>query len=123
MAKWDALNKRNEGWKPGNWWDGYEEDGLVTCGNCLGGDVQDICTCQLVEPELTIIPEGGTDNRGTEEESEPETEQTFPDETIPIPEGGTEPGEERRARTPGCATTYKSQDSQTIPEGRSGNRI
>ena len=38
LAKWDALNERNAGWKPGTWWDGYEEDGLITCGTCMGED-------------------------------------------------------------------------------------
>jgi hypothetical protein len=35
LAKWDKLNEKHEGWTAGTWWDGYEEDGLVTCGKCL----------------------------------------------------------------------------------------
>ena len=47
LAKWDDLNRANANWTPGSWWDGFEDDGLVTCGKCLGDDkIPDLCNCQ-----------------------------------------------------------------------------
>ena len=67
LAKWDKLNARHEGWTAGTWWDGYEEDGLVACGKCLGDDdtMPELCTGTGGEGETNhddqqdeTIPEG-----------------------------------------------------------------
>ena len=51
LAKWDKLNEKNAGWTAGSWGDGYEEDGLVTCGTYLGEDdtMPDFCPCSGCE--------------------------------------------------------------------------
>jgi hypothetical protein len=73
LAKWDKLNEKNEGWTAGTWWDSYEEEGLVTCGKCLGEDdtMPDLCTCNDGEEEPDLddhhdetIPEGWMDKEG-----------------------------------------------------------
>ena len=63
LAKWNNLNKKNENWSPGGWWEGYEEDGLTTCGMCTGenDEAPDFCTC----PE-------GTQPEGRKDEAQPE---------------------------------------------------
>ena len=54
LAKGDKLNEKHEGWTAGTWWDGYEDDGLVTCGKCLGSDsMPNLCTCTGGEEETT----------------------------------------------------------------------
>ena len=47
LAKWDALNKKNANWNPGVWWEGFEEDDLITCGKCTGESEEStgLCTC------------------------------------------------------------------------------
>ena len=47
LAKWDALNKKNANWNPGVWWEGFEEDDLITCGTCTGESEEStgLCTC------------------------------------------------------------------------------
>ena len=82
LAKWDNLNEKHEGWTAGTWWDGYEEEGLVTCGKCMGDGetMPDLCTCAGGEEypdqddlQNETIPEGWMDaenagNRASQDE-------------------------------------------------------
>ena len=69
LAKWDKLNIQNKDWSSGTWWDGFEEDDLVTCGKCPGEDEDQsgLCTCpgdivpdegEPTQNEPQTIPEG-----------------------------------------------------------------
>ena len=101
LAKWDALNKKNENWSPGGWWNDYEEDDFVTCGVCTGEDpdMPDLCTCQECDQDQY---------HGDQMDGNMEKE-TFPDEEN-IPEGWK-------------VDQPKTDNDENIPEGRKPNRI
>ena len=143
LAKWDDLNKKNENWHGGTWWDGYEEDGLITCGNCLGedDDIPDLCCCQGCEKDQQdgniyegrkIIEAGditndisGLTNSLEENLIQPggSTDNLDNLEQELIQEGREEPGEERHARAPGC-TQDVNTEQETVPDGwKPRNRI
>ena len=102
LAKWDALNRRNEKWHPGEWWDNYEEDDLITCGRCIDEE-GDICLCT----DWTLPKEGDelVEERRARTASSTEhlTSQELKEDLVP--EGGNVP------------------DERNVPEGRVPNRI
>jgi hypothetical protein len=79
LAKWDALNQMNKDWSPGAWWDGFEEDDLVTCGTCIGEDDSgELCTCQnddqtegwkIPQDDHQNVPEGWIDSSSPDDEN------------------------------------------------------
>ena len=44
-AIWEELNVLNEGWTPGNCWEGVEDKDCVTSGQCWDSE-EDQCKCE-----------------------------------------------------------------------------
>ena len=84
-ATWEELNIKNEGWTPGSWWDGIEDNDYITCGSCWDSNEN---ICNRNQDKDNNIPSGRNGDKagpkGWKPDKEPQiTAEKNEDETMP----------------------------------------
>ena len=56
-ATWEEPNMKNEGWTPGSWWKGIEDEEFITCGKCWESE-EELCKCKFMNEMRLFLMDG-----------------------------------------------------------------